>query len=183
YGVAADEMYAQARGEFIGPVVELQAAAEQPPHHRAYVIALKDLAYRGVTHMPAGHIGHLEILEMKGRAWEQVMIPAVVVVHVRDDDIADVPRFDTDHGQTLARATQHLATSFLADGSIEASVDDVGLVRPDDRPDEVVDRHRPVMRIAAEEVFGSHAFVMLGVPHGIDFIRHERGHRLLPRRR
>src|SRR5262249_22622010 len=119
-------MHAQARSEFVDPVVKLQAAAEQAPHHRAHVLGLKDLPYRGVTHMPAGDIGHLAILEMKGRVWEQVMIAAVVVVHVRDDHVMYMPRLDADHSQTLARAAQYLATSFLAHGAVETGVDDVG---------------------------------------------------------
>src|SRR5262245_42894636 len=108
------------------------------------------------------------------------MVAAVVIVHVRDDHVAHASQINADHGQTLARAAQYLAAALLAHRAVEAGINDIGLVLPDDCPDEIVDRHEPVVRIATEKVLGSTTLAMMGVTHGIDLVRHERCHRLSP---
>src|SRR4026207_2045745 len=117
---------------------------------------------------------------MKGRVWEQVMIAAVVVVHVRDDHVAHLPGFNADHGQTLAWAAQHLAAALLTHDAIKTGVHNVALVRPDDCPDEIVKWHQLVMRIATEKILGSTTFMMVGITHSIDLIWRESGHRCSP---
>src|SRR5438105_4131604 len=91
-------------------------------------------------------------------------------MHVADDDVADRCRIDADRPETVARRPKKLALALLCHRLVEAGVEDQRAILADDRPDEVIERHRAVvMRIAAEKTLPRKA-VMMGIAHGIDFV-------------
>ena len=53
---------------------------------------------------------------------------------------------------------------------VEAGIDDDGAGRPDDRPDEIIERLQHVVRIAADEVFGR-APRMMRVADRVDLVQ------------
>ena len=91
----------------------------------------------------------------------------VVVVGMRQDHVGDGTGVDTDRRQRLGRGAQEAPVAARRVERAEAGVDDPGLVVADDRPHEVVHRHRSVVRIAAEEVLAAPG-VALRVLHRVD---------------
>ena len=69
------------------------------------------------------------------------------------------------------------AAAPCADGFVETGVDDDGAAVADDRPDEIVERHVDVMRVAAEEIVAGRPR-MMAVFDGKDVV--EIGHCFLP---
>jgi len=76
----------------------------------------------------------------------------MVVVQVTDDDVFDAVSRDAERGKALAHRPGHLAQAFLAHRLVKAGIEDDGSGRPDDRPDEKVERLQHVMRIAIDEI-------------------------------
>ena len=71
--------------------------------------------------------------------------------------------------QRLGRAAQVSPTARRRDLGGKAGVDDETALGSDRRPDEIVHRHRPVMRIAADEVIGTPG-VALGIADRIKLV-------------
>jgi hypothetical protein len=64
---------------------------------------------------------------------------------------------DAEEGQALARGSQERALALPRHVLAEARVDDDGPLGVADQPDEVIHRHRPIVRIAADEVGAARA--------------------------
>ena len=60
-------------------------------------------AQPAVAHAPSGAVRHLDVLQMVARVREQIVVAAMVVVHVRQDHVAHVSRLDTDRFQSDGR--------------------------------------------------------------------------------
>src|SRR5260370_14885732 len=105
-----------------------------------------------MAHAAAGAIRHLAFLNVVGRVREQVEIAGVVVMHVRDDHVGPLRGADADRRQALGRRRQRRAPAPARALRIEAVIDHIGLSGADDRPDVIVERHRAVVRVAADEI-------------------------------
>src|SRR5260370_11596127 len=105
-----------------------------------------------MAHAAAGARRHLAFLKVVGRVREKVEIAGVVVMHVRDDHVGHLRRVDADRPQALGRRPQRLAPAPARALRIEAGIDHIGLSGADDRPDVIVERHRAVVRVAADEI-------------------------------
>ena len=150
-------------------VVEADAVAEHAPDHRGHVFRLERAADVAVAHAAPGAERHLAVLNVKRRVREQIVVAGVVVMHVADDDILDPVRIDADRQEPVARRTQKLAPALFRHRRVEAGVEDQRPALADNGPDEIVERHRPVMRVAAVEIVSRRALVVR-IAHGIDLI-------------
>ena len=162
-------VHGDAGRDLAGPVVEADAVAEHALDHRGHVGRLERAADIAVAHAAAGAERHLAVLNVKRRVREQIVVAGVVVMHVADDDILDPVRIDADRQEPVARRTQKLAPALFRHRRVEAGVEDQRPALADNGPDEIVERHRPVMRVAAVEIVSRHAMVVR-IAHGIDLI-------------
>jgi hypothetical protein len=145
-------MHGHARHDLVLAVVKRGAPRKNLTHHGDDVVGLERHAQYLVAHAAAGRIGHLAILQVIARLREQVVIAAMVVVQMADDDGCDRFRRDAERQQPIAHRLDHLALAPLPHGLVEAGIDHDGAGRPDDGPDEVVERLQHVMQIAVDEI-------------------------------
>ena len=89
---------------------------------------------------------------------EVVEAADVVVVEVREDDVGDGRGIDIDGSESLGRGAQELRRRAAASAVPNPVSTTQVRMLPDDRPDEVVHRHRHVVRVAADEVLGPPSF-------------------------
>src|SRR5690606_3351084 len=124
----------------------------------------------------AGRETHLAVLQVEAGAGKQAIIAGMVVVHVRDDHVLDRLRIDPQRLQTLPYGVGDGTAPQGSATLIEAGIDHYCPGAVAQHPDIVVERHRPVVRIAANEVLGC-AAVMPGIGDGIgsvDMVAHRR---------
>ena len=105
-----------------------------------------------VAHVAPGRVVHLRLLQVELRRREAVEIADMVVVQVRQDHVLHRIAVDADQLQRLDRIAQMRAPALLRDLRGEARVDDEGALGPFRDPEEVVHRHRRIVRIAADEM-------------------------------
>src|SRR3546814_1961965 len=79
---------------------------------------------------------------------------------MRHDHLLDILRLDADHPESLRRAAQEVALARHRLRRVEADIDDDGAAAAEDGPDEIVHRHRPVMRVRSEEHTSEHQSLM-----------------------
>src|SRR3981189_3557556 len=108
-----------------------------------------------ILHVAAGGIGQFALLQMKPRSREAVEIAGMVVMQVREDDILDRIGIDAERTQRLDRRAEEVALAFLRYPGIEAGVDGEGAAAAPRHPDEIIHRHRTVMRVAADEMIAA----------------------------
>ena len=72
-----------------------------------------------------------------------------------EDHILDRIHIDVERAERLDRTTQERPVSLLRYFRVEAGVDDEGAAASLRHPHEVVHRHRPVMRVAADEMIAA----------------------------
>src|SRR5215470_3590545 len=102
---------------------------------------------------------------MKTRLGKAVEIADMVVMQMREDHILDRVRVNAEETERLHRTAQEGALAPLRDFGVEAGVDDKRSPAAARDPDEVIHRHRPIMRIATDEMRGA-ARVTGGVADG-----------------
>jgi hypothetical protein len=73
-------------------------------------------------------------------------------MHVGDDHVPNLGGIDADRPQAVGRSPERLPTALARAFRVEPGVDHVGLAGADDCPDVIVERHRPVVRVAADEI-------------------------------
>src|SRR6266436_6768586 len=95
-----------------------------------------------------------------------------------DDHVLDGGGRNPDRDEPLANRVEQHALALFAHGGVEASVDDEGAVRTNDRPHVVIERLHDVVRIAAEEILGRAALVVC-VADRVDLV-HVRAHAIVP---
>ena len=120
--------------------------------HGHGVFGLEGMAQKRVAHATAGAVAHLHLLDMVARGGEQAGIAGMVEMHMGQDDIADGRGLHADAAQALGHRAADGTVAALRGGLVEAGVDDETSILADDGPDEEVERHRRVMRIAAKEI-------------------------------
>src|SRR5205823_1397530 len=74
-------------------------------------------------------------------------IAGMVVMQMRDDDVAHLLRVDADRAQSFNGMLQQLASARLRRRQIEAGIDDDGSLAIANDPDKIVDRHWIVVRV------------------------------------
>src|SRR5436305_7731598 len=89
---------------------------------------------------------------MKSRHREAVEIAYMVVMQMGEDDILDRVSVDAERTERLHRAAQEGALAFVRCLRVEASVDDKGAAFTPRHPNEIVHRHRTIVRVAADEM-------------------------------
>src|SRR4051812_42811673 len=142
----------QARREFGVAMIEHDPARIVQPHHPADVLDLEGMRQPLIAHVTPGGISQFALLKMKSRRREAVEIADMVVVQMGEDHILDAIGVDAERTERLHRAAQEGALALLRCLRIEAGIDDEGSACTPRHPDEIVHRHRPVMRIAADEM-------------------------------
>jgi hypothetical protein len=159
-GVAADPMHRDAGGDLTGAVMKFNPACEHLAHHGDHVVHFEREPQRRMAHTTPGRITHLGLLQMIASAREQLVVAGMVVVQVRDDDVLDRLWVDPDRLQPLTDRIRDQALALLRHGLVEASIDDKGTVRADDRPDKVIERLQHIVRVAADEILRRFAIVV-----------------------
>jgi hypothetical protein len=107
--VAADQVQADPRGEFVVAVVERHAPAIDLPHHAHDVLDVERHPQPRVAHVASGGIRHLPVLEMKAGAREDLEVADVIVMQMRDDHVLDPGGVDVERGEALARVAEDRA--------------------------------------------------------------------------
>ncbi len=90
--MTANFVYGDARSNLIIPIMKLHTTLEYFVSHGGDGAGIKDPADLGVQHAASCAIGHLRILQVVARAWKEIMISRMVVMHVRDHDMLDFVR-------------------------------------------------------------------------------------------
>ncbi len=97
------------------------------------------------------------------------MVAAVIVMHVRDQDVLHLGRLDADGVKSFAWAAAQQGSPSLAGHSfVEARVHHEHAPAGLDHPDEIIDGHGAIVNVAAQEILPGHA-VMVRVAHGVNF--------------
>ena len=122
-----------------------------------------------MAHAAPGAERHFAVLNVERRVREQIVVAGMVVMHVADDDILDPVRIDADRLEAVARRKQEIATALFRHRRVEAGVEDQRAALADNGPDEIIERHRPVMRVTAIEIVPRRALVVR-IAHGIDLV-------------
>src|SRR5579883_434468 len=167
HGMAADAVQTDAGGELLIAIVKNDAPAKQFLHDGDHVFFVEGVAHRRVAHQAAGTVLHLTVLHVIFRGRKQVMIPRVVIMHMTEDHVFHARRIDPDGFQPLARRAEKIAAAAAARELIKAGIDDDGAISGHQGPDEVIQRHGDIVRVAADEVFTRHA-VMVRVLDGVN---------------
>ena len=93
----------------------------------------------------------------------------MVVMHVGQNHIGDGVAVEPDQCQRLCRAPQVPPPSRRGDLGGKPGVDHNAALAPDRRPDVVIHRHWPVMRVAPDKVIGAPG-VALSIADGIELV-------------
>ena len=145
-------VHGDAGRDLADPVMKAHPVLEQALDHRGHVGRLERAAHIAMAHAAAGAERHLAVLQVESGVREQVVVAGVVVMHVADHDVLDRVGIDADREEALARRPQEVAAALLRHRRVEPGVEDQRAVLADNRPDEIIERHRPVMRVAAVEI-------------------------------
>ena len=123
FGMAADVMHGDARHDLILAVVERAPAGENLAHHSNDVLDLERQAQRPMAHAASGGVGHFAVLQMIARLREQIVVAAMVVMQVADDDVFDAVGRDAERSEPLAHRLDHLALALFTHRLVEAGID------------------------------------------------------------
>ena len=92
------------------------------------------------------------LLKVKARLGKSIEVADVIVVEVGDDDVFDVGGAHPQELERVNRIAQIGALALRRHFLGESAVDDEAALVADREPAEVIHGHRPVMRIAADEI-------------------------------
>ena len=132
--------------------------------------------------LAAGRVVQFHLLQMELSIGEAVKVADMVVVHVGQHDVPEGIAVDADQGQRLDRAAQKPSLARRGDLGGRSGVDDDGMMRRDRNPNEIVHRHRAVMRIAADKMVRTPG-IALGVADRVKLVFGEMGVHERPRQR
>ena len=162
-------MHGHARHDLVVAVVEGNAAGKHLAHHGDDIVGLERQPQRLMAHTAAGRIGHLAILQVIAGARKQLVIAAMIVVKMTDNDARHRIRRDAERGKTVSDRLGDLALAAAAHRLVEAGIDNDRAGRADDRPDEEIQRLQHIVRIAADEVL-RRATRMMPIADGINLV-------------
>jgi hypothetical protein len=171
--VAADPVDAQSRRKLTRAVVKLNPAFKNPPHHRRYIVDFKRMAQQLLAHASTGAVLNFLVLQVVTCTREQIVIAAMVIMHMRHDYVFDGREIYADRLEPFADGPDDFAVTLLGHRRVESGVDNDSSVIADHSPNEEIQWHRSIMRIAADKILRSSAVRDLTVPYRIDcIIRH-----------
>src|SRR5215208_3315974 len=150
--MASRRMYRKAGSELGVAIVEQDAACIVEPHDSADVLDLERMRQPRISHEAPRGIRKLAFLEMESRVRKPVEISHMVVMQMREDDIFDRIHIDVERAERLHGTAQERPLPLLRYLRVETGVDDEGTPSSFRHPHEVVHRHRPVVRVAADEM-------------------------------
>jgi hypothetical protein len=104
--------------------------------------------------VPAGRVVHLKVLQVQGRRREEIEIADMVVVQMRNHHVLDRARIAAEKSQSLGRTTNVIPLSLGGHGCRKTGIDDDFAALAANQPDEVIERHRAVVRVATDKVLG-----------------------------
>src|SRR4030095_10117983 len=89
---------------------------------------------------------------METRIRKPVEIAHMIVMQMGEDDILDRGCIDADRAERLHRTAQERPLPPVSYFRVESGIDDKGATSSPGQPDEIIHRHRAVVRIAADEM-------------------------------
>jgi hypothetical protein len=140
--VSADVVHTQTRRDIFVPVVKYHASGEKPADHRSNVLCIEWPTSERVRHVPSRAELHFAILNVVTRNWKQFMVAAMVVMHMRDDDVFHSLRLYTNGPQTITRTLQKSPATAVCYFLIKSSINDERAPSRSQYPDVVIQRHR-----------------------------------------
>jgi hypothetical protein len=133
--------------------VKLHASRKDTTHHPGDVVGLEGVGERAVTHVTPGGIDHFIVLQVVASIGEKIVVAAVIVMQVRDNDVANLVDVDAGGFEALRHRMSDRPASLRCDRFPEPSVDDERAIVVAYDPDEIVERHVVgLVRIAVDEV-------------------------------
>src|SRR5258706_7473117 len=169
-GVPADPVQREAGRELGVAVVKAHPPLVHLAHHRGHLVRLVGVVEEALSHVAAGRVGHLLVLQMEGRGGKKAEVADVVVVQVRDDHVLHLFRLDAEEREAALGRMDHPAAAAGADPGVEAGVDDESAGRRAGEPDEIIEIARALVRVAADEVLARLAVREACVPDREDFV-------------
>jgi hypothetical protein len=139
-------------------------------NHLAHMIGRERIAQMVVAHARSRGVGHLGSLQVEAGVGEGAKRAGMIVVQVRDDQLADVSRRDAEHLERCSRRAGDLPSALCPLGFVEAAVDQQGAVGVADHPDEIVDRVRKIVVVGGNEAFEAATVGELAVLDGQDLV-------------
>src|ERR1700722_1760034 len=150
--MSADRMHRQAGRKLGVAIVEHHAAGIVQPHHPADVLDLERMRQPRILHVAPGGIEQFAFLQMKPRLRKAVEISDMVVMQMGQNDVFNRIGIDTEGCERLHRVAQECALAPCRYFGVEAGIDHKGSAAAFCHPDEIIHRHRPIMRIATDKV-------------------------------
>jgi hypothetical protein len=167
--MAADVVESEAGIQRVGRGPEADAVGEQPVDHRLDVLGGEGLAEFGVAHAAARAERQLALLDVEACPRKEIVVPGVIVVQVRQDDVLDQPGLDADPVEPVLSGPHDRPAALRGHAPVEARIDHDRSSAAADHPDEVVDRHRAVVDVPADEVLTRRP-VMIRVLDRVDLV-------------
>ena len=132
--VPSDVVKCDARSHCVGAMLKANTPSENAAHHLYDIFFLERMPQRVMTHRATGAVRHFAVLHVKARLREQVMIPAMIVMKMRENNIFDLGVIDTDGAQSVVRLQQKFAAALASCLFVKSGIDDertpVALDRP-----------------------------------------------------
>jgi hypothetical protein len=122
-----------------------------------------------IAHVAAGRVVQFDLLQVELRRRKAVKRADVVIMHVGQDHVGHGIAIDADQCQRLGRAAQMPPPPRRRDFGSKSGVDDEAVLRSNRHPDEIVHRHRAIVRIAADEVVGAPR-ITLGIADRVELV-------------
>src|SRR5215472_17096363 len=167
--LAAHSVKSDSRHQLGVTLVKYGLLGINKPHHIEGVVQIEGRAQGLMAHAPAGGERHRVILQVKARPRKAAEIAGVVVVHVRDDDVAYVWRIHPQNPQGFRRATQPFALSTLGCLFAKSCIDDETTVVAAHDPHKIVEIGGELMWVGQNEIFARMPIPETGVANSENF--------------
>ena len=146
-------MEREAGRKLFAAIVKLHTARKHFAHHRDDVVDFERDAHHLMRHVPSCRIRDFGVLQMERRLRKNVVVAAMIVVQVRDDDVPNLVRLHANRLQPLGDRPDNRASALFRHRLVETGVHHERAVRAADHPDEIRERLEDVVRIAEQKVF------------------------------
>jgi len=172
--VAADPVKCETWDEFGVTIVEYGSFRIDQTHHLERVVEVERRAQRLVAHAPARRKSYFTILQMETRARKTVEISRVIVMQVRENDIAHLGSVQAEQAQRFGRAAQPFALSASRCLLAETRVHHERAIAAAHDPHEVVEIGGEFVRISEDKILSRMAIAKMRVANREDLEGFER---------
>src|SRR5262245_8234594 len=107
-------------------------------------------------------------MESGGR--KEAEVSSMIVVQVRDDNVADARRVYANSPQRIVRPPQECSAAAFASVPVETRIDNDGFFTELDRPDEIIEWHVHVVNVRRDKILAGRSIRMGPVAKGIHFV-------------